>query len=89
MARRPSNPCIPHFAPATFDPNVIASCKVCPLEMEKIVEATNVSPAPSVSTTLSGENIGVVQVAPSRSMAMPPASPHGQIKVALQNKTND
>ena len=50
MSLSPSNPSIPHFLPATRQPNTIASLTWSRLDNEWITAPLNVSPAPSVST---------------------------------------
>lgn len=47
-----------------------------------MVEATNVSPAPSESTTLSG-GLADAEMYVSLSKAIAPSLPHGQINFAL------
>ena len=59
---RPEFPIMPHFAPATVQPNVTDSAKLLPAFRAKMVAALNVSPAPIVSTTTSGGKAGEVTV---------------------------
>jgi hypothetical protein len=76
-------PCMPHFAPATLHPNVMASLSVLPLVRAKIVAALNVSPAAKVSQSLSGGKQGEVTSCPSQSIAAAPSSPQAQMTEAL------
>ena len=76
---------IPHLAPATLHPKVMASFMDRPIERPCIVPALNVSPAPKVSINLSGGNIGDVTVSCPIDLAAAPSSPHAQITIALKN----
>lgn len=84
----PLMPCIPHFAPATLHPNVMASQSFVPLVRAKIVAALNVSPAAKVSQSFSGGKQREVTSWPSQSMAAAPSSPQAQMTEALVENNN-
>lgn len=76
-------PVIPTLVPATLQAAVILSFKLNPLERHNIEVATNVSPAPSVSTIFCGGKAGDSTSSLSVWRATAPFSPHATITVAL------
>ena len=79
-----SHPFTPTLMPATWHPNVILSANDHFDERPNIVDAMNVSPAPSVSTTFSGGKDGLNTRFFRPSWAQAPSTDQGQITVALK-----
>ena len=80
-------PFIPHLAPATLQPKVIASLNLCPFDLDKMKAALNVSPAAKVSiispADSSGGKAGEECSNLSAVMATAPSSPQGHTISAL------
>ena len=76
-------PFIPHLAPATLQPNVSASVKPWPFDLEKINAALNVSPAAKVSiicpSSSFGGKAGEECSIPFAAKATAPSSPQAQM----------
>ena len=76
-------PLQPTLKPATWHPYWILCLTFALFANANIVAAMNVSPAPTVSTTVSGEYISLSYALLSTSIAAAPSSPQAQITTQL------